>query len=322
MTTFAIRSWANVTPGGSWSTFHSRMWTSTETHAELWSRTWDIEANKENFDFPNSGEWSHFQNNTMMMFPGEPWVYVYGTNEGRWSGGGIHLMRVDWREMWKRSAYEFWGQDGANVWAWRRNGTSTPVIVPTIPGGRIGEISTQVIDGRVVISYCDDVLGPTTRTSPRPEGIWTNALHHFASGAVDVAPYAPVIHPYSHLGRAQMLMSSWVQIPVAEITINYGVKQWEVTLNGSDFGSLSGSQAARASIDNVGNAGELIDSGYKGDLAPDLSKLPLEEQIAVVAASSDNTADRSWLRDALTGRIKDSRPSIAERYSSDTIPIE
>lgn len=45
MTTFAIRSWDPISPGGSWATFHSRMWTSTEAHAENWERTWDLEVN-------------------------------------------------------------------------------------------------------------------------------------------------------------------------------------------------------------------------------------------------------------------------------------
>lgn len=318
MTTFAIRSWGNATSGGSWATFHSRMWTSTDAHAENWGRTWDVEANRENFDFPNSGEWSHFQNNTMIMFPGEPWVYIYGTNEGRWRGGGIHLMRVDWRSMWNRSTYEFWGRDGSGVWAWRRGGFTTPILMPTVPNDGIGELSAQVIDGRVVLSYCDGVLGAITRTSPRPEGVWTLPAIQ-VTGIQQPALYAPAIHPYSHLGRAQMLLSAWPQ--AGEQTLYYGVRQWEVALSGGGSGSLSSSKAARAAAEGMAEEGESVTEEHSGELAPELSKLPLEEQIAVLVDASDDI-DRDWLRSALQGEAEDTRVDPAERYGGSAPTVD
>ena len=114
MTTFGVRDWAIPdqggipSAGGSWRTWYSRQWTSTDTHAENWTTTWNLETNRENMDFWNDGLMAHFQNNAMIMWPGEDWVYFYGTNEGRWAGGGIHLMRVPWNHMWERSQYTFW----------------------------------------------------------------------------------------------------------------------------------------------------------------------------------------------------------------------
>jgi len=88
MTTFGVRDWAIPdqggipSAGGSWRTWYSRQWTSTDTHAENWTTTWNVETNRENMDFWNEGLMAHFQNNAMLMWPGEDWVYVYGTNEG------------------------------------------------------------------------------------------------------------------------------------------------------------------------------------------------------------------------------------------------
>ncbi|RVW06525.1 DUF4185 domain-containing protein [Rhodococcus spongiicola] len=293
MTTFAIRSWAHdATDGNSWATFHSRMWTSTETHAEHWGRTWDVEGNHENFDFPNWGEWSHFQNNTMIMFPGEPWVYIYGTNEGRWQDGGIHLMRVDWRTMWNRSTYEFWGEYAPGVWEWRRFGHTTPILRPTFsgPGQYIGEISAQVIDGRVVLSYVDGSIGAITRTSPRPEGIWTLPKMQISR---DFKPtlYAPCIHPYSRLGRAQMLLSEWDREWQPDgPTTYYGTKQWEVDLNGIIF-STSNPRLA----EETGNVAEGVvnPEGHTGELTPRIDKLSTPDLVAVLADNADDDIDRS-----------------------------
>lgn len=309
MTTFAVRSWANVTAGQSWATFHSRMWTSTETNAEVWGRTWDVEANHENFDFPNAGQWSHFQNNTMIMFPGEPWVYIYGTNEGRWVGGGIHLMRVDWHTMWNRSTYQFWGQDAAGTWAWRPNGPTTPILTPTLPNNAIGEISAQVIDGRVVLSYVDGTLGAITRTSPRPEGLWTLPSVHVTQ-LQQPALYAPAIHPYSHLGRAQMLLSKWPTDP------EYGVVQWEVNPSAViGLDALRSGATTRAAVEDMPAQEIPADQKYVGQLSPDLSKLSADEQVAVLSDVADPDVDRDYLREAITtNTVSDDRPDPAQRY--------
>lgn len=212
MTTFAVRSWGKVnpTPGGSWATFHCRMWTSTETHAENWERTWDLEANHENFDFPNQGEWSHFQNNTMIMFPGEPWVYIYGTNEGRWKGGGIHLMRVDWRTMWNRSTYEFWGTAG-NTWAWRKGGNTTPILFPSRSDYGIGELSAQVIDGRVVLSYSDGPIAAVCHphlTPPRRAMDYPNDPYQRQSATSAICTLDPPLQPPRTRTNAPIRMAS------------------------------------------------------------------------------------------------------------------
>jgi hypothetical protein len=51
-----------------------RLWTSTETYAENWQTTWNLETNRENMDFWTDGLITHFQNNAMIMWPGENWI--------------------------------------------------------------------------------------------------------------------------------------------------------------------------------------------------------------------------------------------------------
>lgn len=291
MTTFAIRSWAPVTPGNSWETFHSRMWTSTDEHAERWVRSWDIEAGHGNFDFPNTGVWSHFQNNSMILYPGRDEVYVYGTDSGRWRDGGIHLARVDWRTMWERSTYEFLGRDDSGVWGWRRSGPATPILAPTTPGGAIGELGTQVVDGRVVLSYLDGPLGAVTRTAPAPEGPWTLPRVQ-VSWREEPFLYAPTIHPFSRLDRAQMLLSAWPHDENG--TEFYGVRQWEVSLLGPENAELAASAAGRAAVEGVAAGSEPV-LGGAGPLAPELDRLPVAERVAVLADAKDDGVERDHL---------------------------
>ncbi|WP_072687128.1 DUF4185 domain-containing protein [Rhodococcus marinonascens] len=310
LTTFGVRDWANASRGGSWTTWNSRMWTSTDAHGENWVRSWDVEANHVNFDFPNGWEWSHFQNNSMIMFPGEPWVYFYGTNEGRWNGGGIHLMRVNWTSMWHRSTYEFWGADASGTWAWRRGGNTTPILIPTLPNNAIGELCAQVIDGRVVLAYIDGILGAVTRTSPRPEGLWTGPKVQ-VTGIAAPALYAAAIHPFSHLGRAQMLLSQWPQNPLnpAAPTIWYGVKQWEVSLEGS----LMFTKNARM-LEDTGNVpdGIVTPECYRGYLTPQLQNLERKELAEVLIDLADDDVDPDCINQAVTtDEIEDTRTSPA-----------
>ena len=289
MTTFAIKAWGPVTEGRSWETFHSRMWTSTDEHGENWVRSWDVERDHGNFDFPNAGIWRHFQNNSMILWPGEDHVYIYGTNSGRWHGGGIHLARVSWRTMWERSTYEFFGRDSSGVWGWSARGPADPIIAPTIPDGAIGELGTQVIDGTVVLSYLDGPLGAVTRSAPRPEGTWTPPRVQ-VSWREEPFLYAPTIHPYSSLNRAQMLLSAWPHDENG--TEFYGVRQWEVSLRGVGWADLE-STPARESI--AGLADPRSGEPLRGELHPILDRIPLEERIAVLADCSDDGVQRDHI---------------------------
>lgn len=120
-----------------------------------------------------------------------------------------------------------------------------------------------------------------------------------------------------------MLLSAWPQ--ENNQTIFYGVKQWEVNLNGGwdwgSTGSLGGLSVTHPATEGIAPEHTIATDGYVGDLAPDLSKLPVEEQVAILADSTDSDIDRAFLRDALNGTIKDTRPTPAERYAH-TPPTE
>lgn len=302
MTTFGVRDWAIrdqggiPSAGGSWRTWYSRMWTSTDTHAENWVRTWDIENNRENMDFWNEGLWSHFQNNSMIKWPGDDFVYIYGTNEGRWNGGGIHLMRVPWDKMWQRSQYTFWGDDGSNHWDFRPNGPSTPIIGAPSPWEAIGEISAQVIDGRVVLSFLNGGRGAVTQTATFPTGLWT-------APRTQVTPvqaqnlYAPVVHPYSTMGNAQLLVSQWIKPgPVSSF---YGVRQWSGSVDGRI--AVSGATAEKLVV----TKDEPALPGHRGPVSPQWQQLPVADQIAYLSDNCDSRVSRDDIAaatDAVRGR--------------------
>jgi len=285
MTTFGVRDWAIPdqggipSPGGSWRTWYSRQWTSTETHAENWTTTWNLETNRENMDFWNEGLMSHFQNNAMIMWPGEDWVYLYGTNEGRWNGGGIHLMRVPWTRMWERSQYLFWGADSGGRWDWRPGGPSTPIIGAPSPFEAIGEIAAEVVEGRVVLSFLNGGRGAVTQSAPYPTGLWS-APRTQVTPAQAPNLYAPVVHPYSTTAGAQLLVSQWVN-PGPNSTF-YGVRQW------------SGSVAGRITDERlVVTRDEPALPGHVGPVSPQWQRLPVADQIAVLADNCDPRVSRA-----------------------------
>lgn len=232
-TAFMVKDWHTDPTQGMCHTLGARWWTSTQRDAEDWERTIDLDTGRQNFDFPNEGKWWWFQNSTMIMLDptghADPFVYLYGTKEGRYrgAGAGIYLARCDWRHLNERHRWEFWGQVHGR-WGWSTDRDPWPIITPTF-GGFIGELNAQVIDGRVVLAYQDEFLGAVTRTSPRPEGTWTLPKLH-VTHIQQPSLYAPAIHPYSRLDRAQMLLSQWVR--AGSTTLQYRTVQWEVDLRG------------------------------------------------------------------------------------------
>ncbi len=286
MTTFGVRDWADPSKGGipsaggSWRTWYSRMWTSTETNAEDWVRTWNLDTNQENMDFWNSGDlWSHFQNNSMVFWEQDNMVYIYGTNEGRWLGGGIHLMRVPWDQMWRPSAYTFWGQDGSGRWDWRPNGPSTPILLPPSGQDYIGEISAQIIDGQFVLSYVNGRFGASTVVSQYPTGLWTAPRTQVSYQQADHL-YSPCVHPYSTLGSAQILLSQWN----ADF---YGVRQWTASITGQRL-ARSGAIADQLVVTSQ----EPAYPGHQGPLSPQWQRLPAADQIALLSDNTDNRVSR------------------------------
>lgn len=298
MTTFGVRDWGDPphgikSAGGSWRTWYSRLWQSTDLLAENWERTRNLDTDTENMDYWNHGPWAHFQNNTMIMWPGESYVYVYGTNEGRWIGGGIHLMRVPWDKVCNPSEYRFWGVVD-NRWDWRPTGPTTPILLPTNADDPIGEISARVIEDTMVLSYVDGELGAITRTAPYPTGLWTIPKIQVTRKA---APnlYAPAVHPYSTLDDAQILLSQWTRNSDDETTF-YGVGQW----SGSIAGCYAPSGSAADLLVVTSNTPARV--GHRGPLSPQLHRLPAADRIAILDENSDNDVSRRDIAAAVRKR--------------------
>lgn len=186
--------------------------------------------------------------------------------------------------MWERSQYTFWGADGTGRWDWRPGGPSTPIITAPSPSEAIGEISAEVIEGRAVLSFLNGGRGAVTQTAPYPTGLWT-APRTQVTFAQAPNLYAPVVHPYSTLGGAQLLVSQWIN-PGPNSTF-YGVRQWS--------GSVNGRIAARGAIADklVVTADEPAYPGHVGPVSPQWHKLPAQDQIAILSDNCDDRVSRA-----------------------------
>jgi hypothetical protein len=188
--------------------------------------------------------------------------------------------------MWERSQYTFWGADGSGRWDWRPGGPSTPIIAAPSPFEAIGELSAQVIDGRAVLSFLNGGRGAVTQTAPYPTGLWT-APRTQVTFAQAPYLYAPIVHPYSTLASAQLLVSQWVD-PGPNSTF-YGVRQWSGSVNGRI--AAGGRIAAELAV----TADEPARPGHRGPVSPQWQRLPMADQIAILSDNCDDRVSRADL---------------------------
>ncbi|MDO4610946.1 DUF4185 domain-containing protein [Corynebacterium sp.] len=214
---FRVKNWTpDLAHGQQMCHTHSATWfRSTEPHADSWEFAKDLEdPGQPGFQWWNSGRDAFFQNGTFLMVPGDDHVYVFGTPEGRYAGAdkaGIYLRRCDWRHLWERSHWEFWGfRDGR--WQWGRDVWPTPILKPTTPGMPIGEINAQFLGGKVRLTYVDGALGAVCRTAERPDAKWSHPVVMVTALSVGAQMmYAPSLHPWNtDMHRAALNISSWV----------------------------------------------------------------------------------------------------------------
>lgn len=211
LSTFSVRDWENSTPGGSWNTWANCLWVSNEQHAENWDRAmWsDLRAPIQFNNDPAQG-WDKFQNATLVLRDG--YLYMFGTQAGRWKGGGVYLARVRADKWETLAAWEFWSWTGS-MWAWKPWMESKPgmILSSRHPGGAIGEINVREIEGVLVLSYIDySIAGGAlvTRTAMAPDKVWTAPQIHAGQAQIP-ALYAPALHPYSTLAKPFAHVSQW-----------------------------------------------------------------------------------------------------------------
>lgn len=227
---FRVKRWGR---GGNqemcWTLSNAWFW-SNEPHAETWQQCRHETNLGRLYEWENAGRDRFFQNATMVMMPGDPHVYVFGTPEGRQRGSesGIYLRRAHWKHLCNDESWEFWGWTGRR-WEWGKHTTPTPILGPETPGGWIGEINAQVIHGMVVISYCDEKRGVMVRTAPRPDAVWSSP-REVVTREQEPCMYAPSIHPWSRLDDALLHLSSWRQSD--GVTTEYCTKQYRISITG------------------------------------------------------------------------------------------
>lgn len=226
---FRVKKWgSDATQHMCWTLSAAWFW-SDDRHAETWQPC-RHETNLSRFyEWENKGRDALFQNNTMVMMDPEgktdPYVYVFGTPEGRKVDGGIYLRRAKWDSMCNHNSWEFWRWDGNN-WGWSKTDNPTAILRPSVKGTAIGEVNAQVIEGVVVLAYVDGPLGAVTRTAVRPDAVWTNPQVH---ATMLTAPnlYSPSVHPASTLAQPYMHLSQWYQ-DLPNVGTFYGSRFWSM----------------------------------------------------------------------------------------------
>lgn len=268
---FRVKRWGNdATQHMAWTLSNAWFW-SADKHAESWDVCRHAKDLGRVYEWENKGRDAMFQNSTMVMMDPDgkkdPYVYVFGTPEGRKVDGGIYLRRAPWQHLCDDSAWEFWRWDG-KAWGWSKSGNPTAILRPTVKGSAIGEVNAQVIDGVVVLAYLDGPLGAVTRTAVRPDSVWTNPQVH---ATMLTAPnlYAPSVHPYSTLDKPYMHLSQWYDIPA--MGKFYGCKFW----------SMAALQDPRPKEDDQTPPED------GGDVCADLSALTVDELADELTKHSD-----------------------------------
>lgn len=240
---FRVKNWDTQPGNQDMCHTHSNTWFhSTEPHAETWEFAYDMEFGDGaerglGYQWWNENREQYFQNATFLMPPGQDYVYVFGTPEGRYSGtdkAGVYLRRCHWKHLWERSKWDFWGfQDGR--WQWGKAVWPTPILKPTVPLTPIGEINAQWIAGKVRLTYMDGALGAICRTADAPDGVWSAPailVNGIEAGAH--AMYAPSLHPWNtDTENAAFNIATW---PHAEIAgevrhYAYGAYTWTANIN-------------------------------------------------------------------------------------------
>ncbi|HKP42918.1 DUF4185 domain-containing protein [Mycobacterium sp.] len=198
-------SFMSVTQWGSpgqWTTNYSAIAYSTDN-----GENWKVAPTSVRYN----NSWSGNQNFQQSAFvrPGDGYVYMYGTPNGR--QGAAYLSRVAEKDILDVTKYDYYsgGQQG---WFWstppgwyRNNPTAaTPVFgVDTgacgvaNAGNQVSEMSVQYNKQlkKYVVLYGDQFNNIVMRTSDTPQGTWGSAkvLMGQQSGGI----YAPMMHPWS-----------------------------------------------------------------------------------------------------------------------------
>lgn len=198
MSFMSVKKWGTA---GKWTTNYSAMAFSIDN-----GETWEVVPSTVRYNQSWTGH-KNFQQSAFVR-PGDGYVYVYGTPNGR--QGYAYLARVPEEKILDLTQYEYYskGKTGylGKPAGWYKNdpGAATAVFGQdkgscgaANPGNRVSELSVQYNKSlnKYVTLYGDQFNNIVMRTSDTPEGAWSSAtvLMNQQPGGI----YAPMLHPWS-----------------------------------------------------------------------------------------------------------------------------
>ncbi len=202
MSFMSVSQWGSP---GSWTTNYSALAYSTDN-----GENWTVAPQTVRYNQSYSGN-RNFQQSAMVR-PGDGYVYVYGTPNGR--GGAAYVSRVPEQSILDLSKYQYYNKGSSGGWfgigatkaGWYTGDPSkaTPVFGQDTgacgvanPGNHVSEMSIQYNKdlNKYVVLYGDQFNNIVMRTSDTPQGAWSSAkvLMSQQTGGI----YAPMMHPWS-----------------------------------------------------------------------------------------------------------------------------
>jgi hypothetical protein len=184
---------------GNWTTNYSAI-----AYSEDNGEVWKVAPQTVRYNQSWTGN-QNFQQSALVR-PGDGYVYVYGTPNGR--QGAAYVSRVLEKDILDLTKYEYYGKQSsmAQTLGWIKNKPSaaTPVIGGqkgacgvASKGNTVSEMSVQYNQSlkKYVVLYGDQSNSIVMRTSDTPQGTWSEAK--VLMGQQNGGIYAPMMHPWS-----------------------------------------------------------------------------------------------------------------------------
>jgi hypothetical protein len=200
MSFMAVQQWGSP---GQWTTSYSALASSVDN-----GESWQVAPQTVRYNQWNTGN-QNFQQSAMVR-PGDGFVYVYGTPNGR--QGSAYVARVPEASVLDLTKYDYWSGGtqgffgfGATPAGWYKNqpAQATAIMPPAgaCPGAgagnTVGEMSVQYNSylKKFVAVYTDQNNSVVMRTASQPQGTWSDAKVLLTQQPGGI--YAPMLHPWS-----------------------------------------------------------------------------------------------------------------------------
>lgn len=142
----------------------------------------------------------------LTLVSGGPYVYVFGTPNGRF--GNAYLARVPVDRLLDSTAYEYWTAAG-----WKQNAENQAVAVVRAPVGELSVFYDTGLGTWLMTSLDQPRNSIVLRTAPSPKGPWS-AEQVLVSGQQYSGLYGGFIHPWSSGSDLYFTVSRWQQYQV------------------------------------------------------------------------------------------------------------